>query len=201
MTKKVVAVALMLVLCSSFSSYGFIHWFNESTNMVYYNGGVTPLPGNRTDSTIGCFIQLIWVGGDGFIDLASNSGTGVTDDDQVSAYSWMGSGIFSDPNGYVSATPDAYTNSGLYYVRAWTAPSADFANGLVPTSATNFYGNSPTFNYTKPDPESSVDFNFGVDGDGGGWSTTLQAIPEPTILGLGLIGAVCLRLYRRRSSK
>ena len=199
--RRFVAVAVLVSFAFVGSSFGFINWFNTSSNRISYADGTTYLYGSSS-SAAGCFVQLIWAGSDGLIDAAVASGTGVSGDDVVAGYSYFGSGFFSDRNGRVGGAASVYTNSGLYYVRAWTAPASDYASGLVATSTTNFYGNSGLFSYTQPEPESQVDFNFGGAGDvnnvGFSADISLAAIPEPTIVGLGLIGLMTLRLYRRR---
>jgi len=175
-------------------------WFNTATNRIAYADGVTYLHGHRTNYLEACFVQLIWAGPDNEIDPAINSGQGVTGDDQVHAWSWFGRNRFADPDGVMPDAPTLTADSnGFYYVRAWTAPSPDYDNGLVPTSPTNFYGNSALWNNpgNEPGPDK---FDFGGAGDANnvGWSCNLSPIPEPTIAGLGLLGALALRMARKR---
>lgn len=196
---KKVAIACLIALLSASSTFADFTWANTSTNRLYYNGGSVLLPGNYTDSSIGCFVQLIWAGADNAIDAAVASGTGVTDDDQVHATTWIGGNILGGPAGRYNGGSTFTTDSnGFYYVRFWTAPSADFANGLVPTSTTNFYGNTALWSNPGTEPPGTADQFNNIPNGGISATLTASAIPEPTIVGLGLIGLMTLRLYRRR---
>lgn len=195
---KKVAIACLIALLSA-SAYADFEWFNTSTNRLYYNGGSTLLAGNQTDNTIGCFVQLIWAGADDQIDIAALSGDGTTDDDDVVDTTWVGGGLFGGPAGrYTYPSTVTADNPGYYYVRFWTAPSADYSSGLIPTSSTNFYGNTALWSNPGTEPPSAADVFNNI--PNGGISATLvaSAIPEPTLLGLGLVGLLTLRMYRRR---
>ena len=200
-TRTLLAIALAAVLSST--AYGDFTWFNTATNAVANAGGVTPLSGHISDSSIGVFVQLIWAGANDQIDAANNTGTGVTLDDEVHSASWLGRGSFPPNDGFMPAFETLTSdNPGSYYVRVWTAPSDNFASGFVPTAPSNFYGNSEL--WLNPGNEPGPDeFNFGGEGDGNniGFATTLQAVPEPTALALTLLGLFGLRrmIKRRRS--
>jgi len=195
---KKVAIACLIALLSA-SAYADFSWFNLSTNRLYYNGGSTLLPGSNNDPLVGCFVQLIWAGADDQIDLAVLSGTGVTDDDQVVDTAYVGQGILGGPAGrYNGGTYTDNIAGDYYYVRFWTAPSANFASGLVPTSGTNFYGNTALWLDPGNEPPSATDEFNSIPNGGISATLTASAIPEPTIVGLGLIGLMTLRLYRRR---
>ncbi len=154
-----------------------LRWFNTATNRITYeSGGTNYLAGSKTDSNIGCFLQLIYAGTNGQINLARGTGDGTTVDDEVTATLWFGKDVIgSDVNGWVNngiAVP-GITN-GWYYARAWSAPSPNFAAGLIPIAPSNSYGNSALWQYpgtpVPPGPDDA--FNFG----GAGFSTTL--IPD-----------------------
>lgn len=195
---KKVAIACLIALLSA-SAYADFNWFNTSTNRLYYNGGSVLLPGNQTDSSIGCFVQLIWAGADNTIDSAIASGTGVTDDDVVEATTWVGGNIIGGASGrYTYSTTVTADDPGYYYIRFWTAPSANYASGLVPTSTTNFYGNTALWSNPGTEPPGATDIFNNIPNGGVSATLTASAIPEPTIVGLGLIGLMTLRLYRRR---
>lgn len=197
-TKMIQVVGIATVLLLTVSSYGDFQWFNTSTNKVAYNGSNVGLFYSRTDSTVGCFVQLIWCGPDNNIASAVNSGQGTTGDDVVHQWAYFGHGAFGDQSGVDPSTDFAADTSGWYYVRAWTAPASDFALGNVPTSLTNYYGNSAL--WSNPGNEPGPDeFNFGGAGDVNsvGWRTDLQ-VPEPAMIGLGLVGLISLRFFRRR---
>ncbi|HPG00086.1 MAG TPA: hypothetical protein PLE77_08445 [Kiritimatiellia bacterium] len=195
--KKVAIVCLIALL--SASAYADFDWFNTSTNRLYYNGGSTPLVGSQSDSSVGCFVQLIWAGTDNTINGAVLSGTGVTGDDQVQATTWVGGTLFTGPAGrYTGGSTFTADSAGLYYVRFWTAPAFDYAGGLVPTSGTNFYGNTALWSNPGTEPPGTADVFNNIPNGGVSATLTASAIPEPTIVGLGLIGLLTLRLYRRR---
>ena len=202
---RLLVTAIGVFLFGHFSVRANIPWFNTSTNRVYYDDGVTALFGYKGSNDISCFVQLIDAGTNGAIDVAINSGTGANADDTVVAWSYIGEnvpGAAGSTSAYGRVVASTFTNEtagDLYYVRVWTAPSPDFSNGLVPTDATNFYGNSGLFTaltgFDPPNPPEN--FNFGA---AGGFSTTLQAVPEPGTLALGLISATCVWLRRRHST-
>lgn len=193
---KKVAIACLIALLSA-SVYADFDWANTSTNRLYYNGGSALLDGNA-DNTIGCFVQLIWAGADGQIDDAVLSGTGVTDDDTVESTTWVGNNVFLNADGRYAGSTITADDAGSYYVRFWTAPSANYASGFVPTSSTNYYGNTALWSNPGTEPPGDPDVFNSI--PNGGISATLQvsAIPEPTLLGLGLVGLMTLRMYRRR---
>lgn len=197
-------LALVILVLASMSAQGGINWFNATSNLLYYGDGTTPLTGDQSDSTAGCFVQLIWAGLDDTMSIvAYNSGTGVSGDDELVDWTWVGATEPIEPNGLVPfenfATPGPLTND-YYYVRAWSAPASVFLSGFVPTSLTNRYINSALYQYPGDgEPPQDQDFNFG---GAGGLSTTLipQAVPEPALVSLGLIGLLTVRLLRRRNS-
>lgn len=198
MHKSILVVIAILTLFTLTARADF-NWFNTSTNLIAYADGITPLHGHRTNYLEACFVQLIWAGPDNTNNPATYSGQGVTGDDQVQAWSWFGRNSFT-PDGLMDGAPTFTADTdGYYYVRAWTAPSPDYDSGLVPTSTTNYYGNSDLWNNPGNEPGPD-EFNFGGNGDANniGWATTQQAIPEPSIAGLFLLGLAGLRYYRRR---
>ncbi len=142
-----------------------IHWFNEDTNRVTYaTGGTDYLFGSQTDSTAGCLVQLIYAGPDGTNNPAVPTGDGVTGDDVVADKRWIGANVLQvDRNGYLRYKLTPGITGGLYYVRAWTAPAAEYGGGLVPTSMTNFYGDSALWSFpgTVVPPGDDDRFNFG----------------------------------------
>jgi hypothetical protein len=201
MKRAVVVLAVLSIGWACQTARADFQWHNTSTNIVAYADSNVGLAYSRTDSSIGCFVQLIYAGSDNQIDAAVNSGNGVTDDDVVHATSWIGRNAYGDQSGILPTvgTFTGDTSPGRYYVRLWTAPSPDFANGVVPTSATNFYGNSAL--WANPGSEPGPDeFNFGGAGDVNnvGFHANIAPVPEPGILVLGWLGLVCLRLFGAR---
>lgn len=196
------AVAVMAGVLFSLSSYGDFNWFNMTTNMVGYYGSNTGLAYSRTDSSVGCFVQLIWAGPNNTIDAPVFSNVnGAGGDDVVQVWSWFGRGAFGDQSGVVpTISPNTLTtdSSGYYYVRAWSAPSPDLGAGQIPNNTSNYFGNSVL--WLNPGNEPGPDeFNFGGNGDANniGWRLTTQ-IPEPATMGLGILGLISLRLFSRK---
>ena len=189
------------VFCAA-SAQADISWFNTSTNRVYYQDAVTALFGYKGSNDISCFVQLIDAGTNGVADQALNSGQGNFIDDTVVAWSYIGEnvpGAAGSTSAYGRVVAPTFlpdVAGDVYYVRVWTAPSPDFALGLVPTDSTNYYGDSGLITaasgFESPNPPQN--FNFG---GAGGFATTLQAIPEPGTLVLGLLSASCVWLRRR----
>jgi hypothetical protein len=205
--KKMIVVGLLILVASGMSAPGALNWFNNlNARITYRSGGTAYLYTSEGDSSTGCFLQLIYTGTSGStqgsIGNAVNSGTGVTGVNQVVEFSYFGneqeapvdSGVF-----YGATTLESkLVTNGWYFVRAWTAPSANFLSGTVPSSLTNFYGNSAQFQYPgQGNPPQNANFNFG---GSIGWSTTLSpiAIPEPAVFGLSIIGLISLRMFARK---
>ena len=195
--KRLLAVIIVSVLASS----GFVHangieW-NCAANWRNYSNGVTQLVGG-TDGSVGCFVQLLWVGANGIIDSAVNSGNGVgSSDDVVLDWNYVGYGL-EGADGMFNAKQ--LTEGGNivsnrdYFIRVWSAPASDFASGYVPTSSTNMYGNSSVWTY----PSSSPSYDT-FDGTAlADINTTLTAVPEPAMFGLAIVGLLSVRLFGRK---
>lgn len=192
---RIVSSVLVLVGLLSASSYGDFTWFNTVSNRVFYNGGSQALAGGAS-SDIGCFVQLIWAGVDNINNGASSlSETGVSGDDQVQATTWIGRNIYNNPPGRFTGGTFTNDNPGFYYVRFWTAPADNYAQGTFPHSPTNFYGETPLWsNPGTPPPGVPDAFN---NMPSGGAIANMQ-IPEPAVFGLGIIGLISLRLFVRK---
>jgi hypothetical protein len=102
--------------------------------------GTTPLPANRDDFT-GCFIQLMWAGPDGQIDLASGviDSNGAGGDDVVIDVAWLGIGLSSSPpQGRLATQSEEGTSpvdlqpGHVIYARAWNRP---WTGALLGTAA------------------------------------------------------------------
>jgi hypothetical protein len=197
--RKLAPLAVMAVVALlAVPSYGDFDWFNTSTNRVYYGNGTTLADGDAS-SAIGCFVQLIWAGVNGTFSTPINSGNGIPggSDDQVHLTTWIGNNVFANPDGrYSGAGTFSSDSNGNYTVRFWSAPSPDYGNGLVPTSTTNRYAQVSSWANPGSEPPSGADqFNTLPNG---GISMTLQAVPEPAIFGLGIIGLLSVRFFRRK---
>lgn len=200
MIKKLI-VALAVVAMSQSASYGYgINWSSVNGYLNYSNGTVQ-LSGNLS-SSLGCFVQLLWVGPNGIADSAYY-GTGIDGhggDDVVVDTAWVGAGGASGGDGWFDgqsvADGGSVSSGSVYFLRGWSAPASDFASGYVPASGTNRYFNSGLWTYNHINETGDfVDFTQA----GGNLDTTLSPIPEPAMIGLGIIGLISLRLLRKRS--
>jgi hypothetical protein len=189
-------MAFMLVGFISASTYGDFTWGNASSNLMLYGSGAGLAAG--TNSSIGCFVQLIWAGATGGIDDAILSGNGVSGDDEVVATGWVGKGLISNPRPPGRISGGAFTNDnvGYYYMRFWTAPSDNYTAGTIPLNPSNFYGNTALWYNNKVEPPSTPPFFNNI--PYGGLAATLQAVPEPAVFGLAVVGLISLRLFARK---
>ena len=145
-------------------------------------------------------VQLIYAGADGNVDIANQIGFGVTGDDQVMDYAWIGKGLPPLNNaGMFTTTFDNNTepNGSLYYIRAWESPSSLAGTGNVPMIDT-YYGNSTLFTVMGNGEPPGVDtFKNTTTFD------TTIAIPEPAAAALlGIFGSSMLvgrRLFSKKS--
>lgn len=200
MQKLFVAIVVAVLASAGLVQGNGIEW-NCGAGWCNYSNGVTALNGD-VSSSLGCFAQLLWVGPNGTIDPAYNSGTGVgvlLSDDVIIDKNFMGFGV-GGADGYFAA--NQLTEGGnivsnrSYFIRVWSGPASDYANGYVPTSLTNKYGNTAAWVY------HSVSATFDTfDGtELADLNTTLQplAIPEPAMFGLGIVGLISLRFFGRK---
>lgn len=118
-------------------------------------------------------VQLIYAGANQTNNPAIPSGSGVTGDDQIAAKGFLGQNDFEAIDGVLpfrDLTMNLVTG-GWYFVRTWSAPSFDYAAGVVPISFTNRYIDSSLWLYPGGPiiPDNKHRFNFG----GEGLATTL----------------------------
>ncbi|HRZ11729.1 MAG TPA: PEP-CTERM sorting domain-containing protein [Kiritimatiellia bacterium] len=191
---------VLFVLATAVCTFGEgISWFAE-VYWLNYGDGSTRLTGSLSDTSVGCFVQLLWVGANGVIDSAyvdGADGTGATDDLVVDTR-WVGAGV--GENGYFGggdiAAGGNIVSGQVYFARTWSAPAANYASGYIPTSPTNRYQNSATWTYPHSNPLRD---SFDIAGSGD-LNTTLAplAIPEPGVLALVGLGLIGLRLTRKQ---
>lgn len=201
---KKLAIALVVLALSHGIAFGYgIQWSSVNGSLNYADGVSTPLFGS-TDSSLGCFVQLIWVGANGTIDQAyygdSINGTGPTDDSVVD-WAWVGAGGAGGEGGWFDGQQvvegSDVQDGRTFYLRAWSAPASSFASGYVPTSSTNLYANSATWTWTKTLPTFDL-MDFTADSENFNTTLSPMAIPEPAMFGLGIIGLISLRLFGRK---
>lgn len=192
--KSCLIVLASLVVGATISFGAGIQW-SSVNGYLMNNDGVTPLAGGL-NGTIGSFVQLNWVGANGMVDSAVASGTGVSVDDVVVDYAWVGAGAAGGEAGWFDGQ-QVYEGGNVVdgrnlYLRIWSRPASDYASGTVPAASVN-YGNSATWTWTKTLPTfDTVDFTAAFNNI---VASNLIAIPEPTTLafiGLGL-GAFIVR--------
>lgn len=201
MLKKLAAISAVALLIPVAAMADGIAWFAGENWLCYASGYPNVLPGHLSDPTVGCFVQLLWVGPNGVIDYAwDDGGDGTwTTDDLVIGKIWVGYAVGED--GYFSSV---YEQEGInpeviegrvYFGRVWNAPSPDFAAGKIPSGPGVQYVNSPTWQYPSYWPTFD-DFDLTGQSD---LNTTLYplAIPEPGVLALIVLGLVGLRFTRK----
>lgn len=167
-----------------------IAWGNGAFK-AYQSDTVTLLPGNAS-SSIGGFVQMIYLGVDGIYNGYVGSGTGVSGDDVVVATTWIGSGGMVVAGAFSPASFTATTAIGSKYeIRFFDNASSNYAGGAVPTSG--YYGLSQVFTQAgDPNLGGTDSFSFNAN-----YSTTTP-VPEPStvmlmLAGLGLVGMRKLR--------
>ncbi len=194
--KKILVAGLALFGAVATTFGNGLEWTCGQNWCCYSNGAPNYLKGS-TLSSVGCLAQLLWVGPNGVIDPAQNSGDGATGDDLVIDKNFMGNGV-GGVDGYFNVnqlTEGGNIVSGrVYYIRLWSAPASDFASGLVPTSPTNKYANSYLWTYPSSNPTFDTFDGTATEN----LNTTLSPIPEPAMIFLGLAGLISLRVFRRR---
>ncbi|MBU0677040.1 MAG: hypothetical protein KJ626_02900 [Verrucomicrobia bacterium] len=196
--KKLVIMIACSVIAATVLADG-INW-SAYNNYLFESNGTTKLNGD-TLSSVGSFVQLLWVGGDGVVGDAGTTGDGTILGNDIVVDTWWVGGGNGGLDGWfdlASVTEDGsnpnVVENRWYFGRVWNAPSPNFAGGDVPTGASVRYANSSTWQYPSTLPTGDTfDITQSVS-----LSTTLSAVPEPTVLGLGLIGLMVVRLIRRR---
>jgi hypothetical protein len=150
-------------------------------------------------------VQLIWDVSANGLDLAVASGNGISglSDDQVIGTSWVGQGQISPAGRFLASLSENLAVGSHLYIRAWNAPSSNYAgtaadiSALVPVGESVRYGDASTFYLTTqnpltaPPPAESYVLTSGI-------ATTLVAVPEPStvalmLAGLGVLGFVRIR--------
>ncbi len=199
--KKFFAVIGLLGLVFQ-TSANEIDWGTSASRRIYDNDGFTALSTNLVTKTsnTACFVQLVYAGLNGVADSANKTGTGAMTDDVVVATTYIGKNMpTSQANsagrfnmsgisyGYDNTT---YVDGSKFFIRAWDLPATDYNAGTVPTDG--YYGNSQIFTVSKYSINQLDQFVLTSD-----FSTTLQAIPEPGALVIGLAGVGLLVGYRR----
>jgi len=202
MKKLVCAMGLALML-SAFSAKGYptIVWGTGPSADLLQSDNATLITGNHTDSSLGGFLQLIFVGANGldavnYTEWDTPTGLLSSGDDQIIGTSWVGEGtvMFLPPNGdFLAENIHSMPIGSQFVIRFFETASPNFGSGLVPTSGN--YGISSTFLSTAdPDPAGEGIDQFMISSS---LFANLGPIPEPGTVALFGIGAVVLALRKR----
>ena len=215
--KKIIMVASVWMMMVGVSqALNQVQWGTVDGQIYNHTGvGGTLLNAPITNaSQIGAsktaLIQLIYAGANGVINVATNPVTlgtltgGVTVDDQVVAWSYVGQGYEAVPNFAAgNFTGSAYTNSlangAAYYMRAWELPTGSVGTGYIPTNNASvyYYGNSELFYISGNGTIKNVD-NFYTTTDFATTSSiSVTSIPEPGSLQLLVFLGSAFAMRRR----
>ena len=157
--KKIMRWFGLLGLLLALSGVARANTLNWSVSTVWSNHNATAALYSSSPAAEGSsyLVQLIYAGLNGVDDLATNSNTtGVTGDDVVVAYKWVGfaeapanrNGEFSvtGVNGYANT----HANGSKFYIRAWEGTSTG-GNGTIPLAGGlgGYFGDSALYAITN----------------------------------------------------
>lgn len=171
-----------------------INWGTGSFRM-YEDDGTTLLNGDSL-SSVGGFIQLLWVGtsADSYDGFDISDPEGLMGDDAVVATAWVGLGNKGGDGRFtVTGTISAYPINSRYVIRFFSVPSPTYASGLVPQSGN--YGYTDEFVQNTAGDGDVFFFNFTQS------YSAIYPVPEPGTIGLMLVGLglIAGRRFRRKS--
>ena len=190
--KKISVVVASLIMVSSVSfAVDTIAWGATPTFRAYASDGITLLPGSAL-SSVGGFVQLLYLGTDGLYNGFINSGTGVAGDDSVVQTTWVGTSAMNAAGQFFSNYSASTALGSGYQIRFFDTASPNYAGGALP--ATGYYGLSQKFTQTgDPDVGGSDTFNFNQN-----YSANIAVVPEPSTVALMLAGLGVLGFARMR---
>jgi len=194
--KKLLLSALLVIATASAFAQGTVSFQNnqllagsgpggnDPTKLIYFGSGSNPLTlGN------GAYVAQLWYGGPGSTESSLTAGTGAPSNFRVATTQTPGtwSGGTKTLAGFAEGA------SVLLQVRVWdTTRGADWAAAGGPNGAL-FTGKSSIFSYTVP-TSGSPPAAFLMTGFQG----FTIAVPEPSTILLGILGAGALLLRRRK---
>jgi hypothetical protein len=194
--KKTVCAALAS-LAMVVSTKADLFWFN-SVNILDFNGD--PVAASDTDSTVGYFAQLIFAG------LAPDgltlSGNGTSGDDAVVATMFAGQNDFLFVDGIFpiqgTAAVAGAGGNGNYFVRVFNAPNLNFGDGnsaALPAGATHYFQSAVhAYAHSEFSPDN---WDFAP----AGGQTTMELVPEPSVMAMMAMSLLVLGKLRRRFVK
>jgi len=185
--KTVVTVAAALMSASIVHAAASLNWGTTGSLRAYQNGGSILITGGAS-SSVGGFVQLLYLGADATYNGFQDTGTGVQGDDTVVATTFVGFGAMNRSGEFNVLTSHNYAAGSKFLMVFFEVPSA---SGNVPT--TGNYGTSELFTSTADPSLGGIDtFNF----DKNYSASTLVAVPEPTTVALMLAGLGMLAVRR-----
>lgn len=214
--QKTITIAAVGLLVGAYMSLATpaLQWQITSTtspSSSLTDGNNVALTGSKTSAIIGCFVQLLWAGGNGVAD-AINFGNldGHGGDDQVLAWGFVGygtglgttAGYFNSGSSTVTgrAAPVSIFTVGVdnFYIRTWNAPASSSNNynlGYAPIGANGSataYGNSQTHTLADNPTYDNWALTSGFKTD------QPLVVPEPATLALMGLGLALMAIRRRR---
>ncbi len=177
-----VALITVSVLSVPGASYAAatLNWGCGSPYYAYQSDGSTLVNGDASSAVAG-FVQLIYVGADGY-DGFSPVGSGAVGNDAVVDTTWVGNGVMSYPDGrFLDTYSSSYAIGSKFVIRFFDSASPDYAGGLVPASGN--YGLSQIYT-TTADPAGGGQEDFFFTSN----VSATTPVPEPSTVALMLAG-------------
>jgi len=208
--KLVTTLATLCILVSSQAYAAITMTWGTGTGAYLEDSGGTKLFGDSTATgyNSGAFIQVIWTGGDGTIspfDASSLNGVNALADDKVVATEWVGkgypiSGTGGNRNGYFVDTMSLTQGTALgskFYIRFFDTTASNYPLGYVPTSGKYSDYTDASFTITQGMIDSGLGTMKVLSSQ---LATTPVTVPEPSTIGLLLVGAGLVVFGRMRRS-
>jgi hypothetical protein len=175
--KKLLAVLAVLAVVSgsskAFAADGTINLNNyDSNNPIFHGAAGTRLP------VAGSFVQMLGGPVGGTLQVLSSGG--------LNMFTLTEPGFFD--GGFAVVPGVAESGTGSFQIRAWTGGAASY-DAAIEKGASTVYSNATGTNPALPAPP--------VPAANTGAPSFVVAVPEPSTVILGLLGAGAL-LFRRR---
>lgn len=191
---------LAIATTASFANFdwGAYYYFYEAA-------GTTFLTSDASEAN-GCFVQLIHdVNGDGLDAAVDNGGNGINaaSDDVVYMGAWLGIDGGANQGQFTASVADvaagASEDNYVFYGRVWSAAAATW-NGVdstIDTGVSTYWdGLAFSFDNDAPSPVYNMTAEAGL-GLNANVNLVPAAIPEPTVIAMGLLGIALIRGLRK----